>query len=71
MNVYIHFFFRFFSHIGYYRILSKSLLIVYFIYRSVYIYVNPKLLIYSSPLPFPFANRKFLFEVCEFISFYE
>ena len=54
-------FLRFFSHIGYYRVLNRvpSFLYVYIVY------VNPKLLIYPSPPPFPFGNHKFVFEVCE------
>ena len=26
-----------------------------------FIYINPKLLVYSSPSPIPFGNRKFVF----------
>ena len=43
----------------------RSLLIICFIYSSVYI--NPKLLIYPSP-PFPFGNHKFDFYVSDSIS---
>ena len=38
-----------------------------FIYSSVYIYVNPKLLIYPSPLSL-FGSRKFVFYVCGSVS---
>ena len=41
---------------------SRSLLTMYFIYSSVY--VNSKLLIYPSLLPFPFGNHKLVFKVC-------
>ena len=53
------FFFRFFSHLGYYRILSRVLCVIqqvlvdYLFYIQQCVYVNPKLLIYPSPLPFP------------------
>ena len=45
---------------------NKSLLMS--ILYIVYIYVNPRLLIYLSPPPFPFGNHKFVFTVCESIS---
>ena len=57
---YIHiypFFFRFFSHIGYYRILSRvpcalqQVLVDYLFYTQQCVHVNPKLLIYPSPCP--------------------
>ena len=62
------FFYKFFSHLG--GVLSKnlvlwsrSLLVIHFKYRCVYI--NPKLLSYPcrppSPSSFPFGNRKFVF----------
>ena len=54
MDIHLSIFSRLFSHIGYYRILSRvscaihrSLLITYFMYSSVN--VKSKLLIYSSP----------------------
>ena len=55
------FFIRLFSHISYYKILSRvhcairmSLLVIYLIYNSVYI--NPRLLIYPSPTPDPLGT---------------
>ena len=51
---YIHFFSRFFSHLGYYRVLSKvscaisRSLFIYFLYSSVYMLI-PKCLIFKSP----------------------
>ena len=55
------FFIRLFSHISYYKILSRvhcavhrSLFVIYLIYNSVYI--NPKLLIYPSPTPYPLVT---------------
>ena len=47
LHIYVYlFFFRFFSHIGYYRILSRvlvlgsmSLLIIFIIYTSMYILI--------------------------------
>ena len=77
------FFFRFFSIIGYYKILSivscaiQQVLYVYLFYIQQCVYVNPKLLIYLSPLTptIPFGNHKFLFYVCEsiycFVSFFK
>ena len=52
------FFFRFFSHIGYYRILSipcatQQVLTDYLFYIYQCVYVNPKLLIYPSPYVSP------------------
>ena len=45
---------------------SRSLLIIYVIYSSVYMLI-PNLIYPSSP-PFPFGNHKFVFEVCESVS---
>ena len=42
------FFFRLFSIIGYYRILSRSLLTIYFIYSSVYMLIPNSYQIYTS-----------------------
>ena len=40
---------------------SRSLLVIYFIDSSIYIYVNLNLLIYPSPCPpSPFGNPKFV-----------
>ena len=54
-NAYIHLFFRFFSHIGHYRVLSRvlhsrPLLVIYFIYGSVYLSIPTSQFI---PLPPP------------------
>ena len=64
------FFFRFFSHTGYHRILSRlpcaiqQILVGYLSYIQKYVYVNPKLLISLSP-HFPFGNCKFVFNICQ------
>ena len=72
------FFFRFFSIIGYYKILRtvpcalQQVLVVYLFYIQSCVSVNPKLLIYPSPHPpFPFSNHKFVFDVCESLSVLE
>ena len=60
--LYIHIyplFFRFYSHIGHYRVLSRvpcavqQVLVVYLFYVCQWISINAKFLIYP-PLPFPF-----------------
>ena len=43
---------------------TKYILYIFFIYSST-LYVNPKLLIYSSLPRFPFGNHKFVFYICE------
>jgi len=61
-------FFRFFSIINCYKVLSRSLLITYFICSSLYM-LTKKLLIYLSPTTTnPFVNHEFVFYVCESIS---
>ena len=56
LSMYIYSFFRFFSLIGYYKILDiipcaiQQVLVVYLIYIQQYVCVNPKLLIYLPPL---------------------
>ena len=61
---------RFFSIIGYYKILCKvpyaieSLLVIYFIHSCVYSLI-PNSQFYP---PFPFDNNKFVFYVCQSIS---
>ena len=65
IHIHILIFFRLFSHIDYYRILSRvpcaiqKVLVVYLFYIQycVYMFVNPKLLIYPSPQRFPFGNQ--------------
>ena len=75
--IHIHlylFFFRFFSIIGCYKILSivpcaiQQVLIGYLFYIQQCVYFNPKLLVYPSS-PSPFGNHKFVFYVCESASF--
>ena len=69
IQLYIYIFpFRFFSLIGYYKILSivpcaiQWVLVGYLFFIKYCVYVNPKLLIYPSPPPpFPFGNHKFVF----------
>ena len=68
-------FFRFFYNISYYRILNRSLLVIYFIYSNTHIhththththiYVNPNLLIHSSQ-PFTFGNHKCVSTICDY-----
>ena len=65
--------FRIFSFIGYYKTQCTVLcalqqaLVDYLFYIQQCVYVNPKLLIYPSPL-FPFGNHKFVFCVHESVS---
>ena len=61
------FFWRFFSFIGYCKILSiipvlyrRSLSFIYFIYNSVYQVIRNSYLSFP-PHPFPFGNHKFVF----------
>ena len=67
-------FFRLFSHTDHHRALSRVpcatqwVLVGYLFYKQECVCVNLKLLIYSSPRPFPFGNHKFVFEVCEPVS---
>ena len=70
--IYIKSFFRFFSLIGYYQILStvpcaiRWSLFTYFIYSSVYLLIQtPNLTLRSLTL---FGNHKLLLYVCRFIS---
>ena len=59
------FFFSFFSHIGYHRILSRVPCAI----QSILVYVNPKLLIYPSlHQRFPFHNHTFLLGICKLTS---
>ena len=73
IHTYISIFFRFFSLIGYYKILSivpcaiQWVLVVYLFYIQYCVSINPKFLIYPSP-PSPFGNHKFVFYACESIS---
>ena len=69
------FFFRFFSTMGYYKILNVTpwaILVIYLSYIQWCVSVNSKLLVYLSPhLPnIPFGNHTFvfIFYVCESIS---
>ena len=65
--------FRFPSHLGLYRVLSRvpvlhsrSLLVTYFIHSSVYVSIPISQFI---PLPpFPSGNHKFVFYICDSIS---
>ena len=64
-------FFRFFSHIGYYKILSilpcaiQQVFIGFLFYIQQCMTINPNLLIYPSPSlsPFPFGSHQFVFYV--------
>ena len=66
-------FFRFFSHIGHYRVLSRGpcaiqqVLISYLFYIQQCVYFNPNLPIYPSPTLHP-GNHKFIFNICNSIS---
>ena len=64
------FFFKFFSHLGYYRILSRfpvlyrrSFLVIYFKYSSVYTSIPNSQSI--SPSPYLTSLVKFILQVCE------
>ena len=66
---FFQFFFRFFSYLDYYRILSRFhcaiqqvLLVICFTYNSVSV---------VSLLPSPLGNHSFLLQVCEFASVLE
>ena len=66
LYVYIYsFFFRFFSLIGNYRILSsvpcaiQLVLVSYLFYIQQCVYVHPNLLIYHFPSCFPFGATQF------------
>ena len=67
-------FFRFFSHLGYYRVLSRvscaieQVLISCPFYMQQCVRVNPKHLSYPPPLFFPFGNHKIVFHVYESVS---
>ena len=56
-HTYIHFFFRFFAHIGYYKVLSRvfcamwQVLITYLFYIQRCVYVNSNFSIYPSTSP--------------------
>ena len=74
--LYIHIyplFFRFYSHIGHYRVLSRvpcavqQILISYLFYIQQCVYVSPNLPIYPSPL-FPPGKHKFIFCICDSLS---
>ena len=82
LYIYIYsFFFRFFSQIVHYRVLSnfpvlvsRFLLPINFVYNSAY--TNPNLLFYPFRQSFPFGNHKFvlkslsLFLFCEHVPLY-
>ena len=60
LYIYIYlFFFKFFSHLDYYRILSSIpcaihwVLVGYLLYIEQGVHVNPKIPIYSLPQSFP------------------
>ena len=60
-------FFRFFSYMGYYKMLSIPPSVVHFFMQQC-VFVNPKFLIYPSthcPSPFSFGSYKLAFYVCE------
>ena len=62
-------FFQLFSHLGYYRVLSKvpcsilQVLVDYLFYRQQCVHVNPKLSIYLSPQPFPPGYHRFIHQI--------
>ena len=66
-------FLGFFSHVDYYRILSRvpcairQVLVGYLFYTQYCVYVNLKFPSYPSSPPFPFENM-FVFYVCEPVS---
>ena len=68
---YIHSFFRYFSHIGYHRIVSRFSCAIQYVlvgYLSC-VYVNPKLLNLSLLPNVPsFGNHKFVFDNCTSVS---
>ena len=73
------FFFKFFSHLGYYRILSRlpcaidfqqiSLLAIYFKYSSVYLSIlNFQSIIFPHTSPPVAYSCKFVLQICESVS---
>ena len=69
---YIHSF-RFFSHIGHYReefpvLYSRPLLVIYFIYSSIYWHIQSQSPNFSLFPPFPPGNHKFVFYMYDSIS---
>ena len=61
--IYIHLlFFRLFSQIGYYRVPSRSLLVICFICSNVYMSVPISQFI---PPRLPLGNHKFVFCICD------
>ena len=72
-HTHTHTFFRFFSIIGYYEILSivpcaVQRFLVYLLYVQQCVSADPKLIIYPSLTPFPYGNHEFVFCVCEPVS---
>ena len=46
----------------------QSVLVGYLSYIQLCVCVNPKLLIYPSPLHIPFGSHKFVFDICKPVS---
>ena len=74
LYIYIYpLFFRFFSHIGHYTVLSRvpcaihQVLVSYLSYIQQCVYFNPNLPIYPSP-SLPPGVHKFVFYICNSIS---
>ena len=75
MHTHTHpFFFRFFSHTDYHRMLGRVLCAIQqvFVGQSLHIpqwaYASSNPLIHPSPQPVPFGNHKFVFKVYESVS---
>ena len=62
--IHIHtFFFRFFPHVGLYGVLSKSLLVIYFMYSSAYMSIPISQFILCLPPPSP--GNYVCFDICD------
>ena len=76
LYIYTHpFFFRFFSHVDYHRILGRVPCAVQQVpigqpfHIPQYAYANPKTSVHPSPpTPVPFGNHQFVYNVCESVS---
>ena len=60
--------YRLLQNIEYSSLCYTEVLVGYLFYMQQGVCVNPNLLIYPSPTPFPFGNHKFVFYVLESLS---
>ena len=69
-HIHISIFFKFFTHIGYQRILSRfiQVCIDHPLHLQQCAYSNPRLPVYPSISPCSFDNHKFVFKACKSVS---